>query len=114
MWSARWQHSRATRQRRLHTLASSRWKGGPASIMVTQGVIYLAYYDNNWREYDSEYSRIASERWPGALALYSARFRQATVASGGDDLVLIALQDGSIDALRASSGALRWHRAMSG
>jgi hypothetical protein len=29
----------------------------------------------------------------------------------GDDLVLIALQDGSIDALRISSGALRWHRA---
>src|SRR6266851_6660832 len=30
----------------------------------------------------------------------------------GDDLILIASQDGSIDALRASNGALRWHRAM--
>ena len=33
--------------------------------------------------------------------------------NGVIEVILIALQDGGIDALRASSGALRWHRAMS-
>ena len=87
-------------------------EGGPASITVTQGVIYLAFYAPSGV---NTIASIAALRTSDGFVLWrytphvSARQLSPVV---GDDLVLIALQDGSINALRASSGALRWHRAM--
>jgi outer membrane protein assembly factor BamB len=84
--------------------------GELASITVAQGVIYLASYAGM-----NDIASITTLRASDGLVLWrhtphvSARQLSPVV---GDDLVLIALQDGSIDALRASSGALRWHRAM--
>jgi outer membrane protein assembly factor BamB len=86
--------------------------GGPASITVTQGVIYLAFYTTSGV---NTIARIAALRANDGLVLW--RYTPLVPANQlspvvGDDLVLVALQDGSIEALRASSGALRWHRAM--
>jgi outer membrane protein assembly factor BamB len=86
--------------------------GGPASITVIQGVIYLAFYATTGV---NTIASITALRTSDGFVLWrytphvSARQLAPVV---GDDLVLIALQDGSIDALRASSGALRRHRAM--
>ena len=87
-------------------------KGGQASITVTQGVIYLAFYATRGV---NTIASIAALRASDGFVLWrytphvSARQLSPVV---GNDLVLIAMQDGSIDALRASSGALRWRRAM--
>jgi outer membrane protein assembly factor BamB len=84
---------------------------GPASITITQGVIYHAFYTTSGV---NTIASIAALRTSDGFLLWrytphvSARQLSPVV---GDDLVLIALEDGSIDALRASSGALRWHRA---
>ena len=88
-------------------------EGGPASIIGTQGMIYLAFYATSGV---NTIPSITALRASDGFVLWrytphvSARQLSPVV---GDDLVLIALQDGGIDALRASSGALRWHRAMS-
>ncbi len=87
-------------------------KGGQASITATQRVIYLAFYATSGV---NTIASIAALRASDGFVLWrstpyvSARQLSPVV---GDDLVLIALQDGSISALRASSGALHWHRAM--
>jgi outer membrane protein assembly factor BamB len=85
---------------------------GPASITVVQGVIYLTFYTTTGEDIIAS---ITALRASDGLVLWSytpstSAWQLAPVV--GDDLVLIALQDGSIDALHASSGALRWHRAM--
>ncbi len=87
-------------------------KGGQASITATQRVIYLAFHATSGV---NTIASIAALRASDGFVLWrstpyvSARQLSPVV---GDDLVLIALQDGSISALRASSGALHWHRAM--
>jgi outer membrane protein assembly factor BamB len=87
-------------------------EGGLALITGTQGVIYLGF---NTTSGVNTIAGIAAMRASDGFLLWrytphvSARQLSPVV---GDDLVLIALQDGSIDALRGSSGALRWHRAM--
>jgi outer membrane protein assembly factor BamB len=87
-------------------------KGGPASITVTQGVIYLAFYATTGV---NTIASITALRASDGFVLWRytphVSARQLSPVMGGD-LVLIALQDGSIDALRARSGALRWHRTM--
>jgi outer membrane protein assembly factor BamB len=85
-------------------------EGESASITVAQGVIYLTFYAGM-----NDIASITTLRASDGLVLWrytphvSARQLLPVM---GDDLVLIALQDGSIDALRASSGSLRWHRVM--
>ena len=85
---------------------------GSASITVAQGVIYFTFYATTGVNIIAS---IAALRTSDGLVLWRytphvpARQLSPVV---GNDLVLIALQDGSIDALRASSGALRWHHAM--
>jgi outer membrane protein assembly factor BamB len=87
-------------------------EGGPVTITFAQGVLYLAFYATSGV---NNIASIAALRASDGFVLWrytphvTARQLSPVV---GDDLVLIALQDGSIDALRASSGALRWHRAM--
>ncbi len=87
-------------------------EGGPVSMTVAEAVIYLAFYATSGY---NTIASIAALRASDGFVLWrytphvSARQLSPVEA---DDLVLIALQDGSIDALRASSGALRWHRAM--
>jgi len=85
---------------------------GSASITVAQGVIYLAFYATSGVNIIGSITVLRASDGQ-VLWRYtphvSARQLSPVV---GDDLVLIALQDGSIDALHASSGALRWHRAM--
>jgi outer membrane protein assembly factor BamB len=87
-------------------------EGGPASIMVTQGVIYLAFDATSGVDI---FASITALRASDGVLLWSytphASYRQLLPVMG-DDIVLIALQDGSVDALRASSGSLLWHRAM--
>jgi outer membrane protein assembly factor BamB len=87
--------------------------GGAVSITVAQGVIYLAFP-----------ATTSGVNLRGSITVLRASdgfilWRYTPHVSAmqlspvvGDDLVLIALQDGSIDALHASSGVLRWHRAM--
>jgi len=83
--------------------------GGPASITVVQGVLYPTFYATN-----GIYTITVLRAGDGSvLWRYSPRVAVMQILPVvGDDLVLIALQDGSINALRASSGALRWHRVM--
>jgi outer membrane protein assembly factor BamB len=86
--------------------------GGPASMKVTQGVIYLAFYATSGV---NTIASIAALRVSDGSVLwrYTPHVSSSQLSPVvGDDLVLIALQDGSIDALHGSSGALRWHRAM--
>jgi outer membrane protein assembly factor BamB len=85
---------------------------GPASITVAQGVIYLAFFATSGVNLIGS---ITVLRASDGLVLW--RYTPHVSATQllpvvGDDLVLLALQDGSIDALRTSSGSLRWHRAM--
>lgn len=87
-------------------------EGGPASITVAQGVIYLAFYATSGV---NSIASITVLRASDGFVLW--RFTPHVPATQlspavADGLVLIALQDGSIDALRANSGSLRWHRAM--
>ena len=85
--------------------------GGPASIMVAQGVVYLAFYTTGV----NTIANIIALRAGDGFVLWrytphvSARQLSPVMR---DDLVLIALDDGSIDALSASNGSLRWHRVM--
>ena len=86
--------------------------GGQASITGTPGEIYLAFSTANSANTIASITALrASDGF--VLWRYTPRVsaRQLSPVEG-DDLVLIALQDGSIDALHASSGALSWHRAM--
>lgn len=86
--------------------------GGPASITVTQGVIYLTFYATSGVNTIASITALrASDGYLLWRYTSHASYSQLPPVVG-DDLVLIALQDGSIDALRASSGTLRWHRAM--
>jgi outer membrane protein assembly factor BamB len=86
---------------------------GPASITVAQGAIYLAFPATTSGV--NIIGSITVLRASDGFVLWhytpqvSARQLSPVEADG---LVLIASQDGSIDALHANSGALRWHRAM--
>jgi outer membrane protein assembly factor BamB len=85
---------------------------GPASITVAQGVIYLAFYTTTGVNIIGSIIVLrASDGF--VLWRYTPHVpaRQLSPVEA-DGLVLIASQDGSIDALGANSGALRWHRAM--
>jgi outer membrane protein assembly factor BamB len=87
-------------------------EAGPASITVVQGVIYLAF---NATTGVNTIASITALRASDGSVLWS--YTPSTSAwqlapAVGNDLVLIALEDGSIDALHAGSGALRWHRSM--
>jgi outer membrane protein assembly factor BamB len=87
---------------------------GPVSMTVAQGVIYLAFYATTG--VNSIESITALRTSDGSfLWLYTPHVSAMQLASVAEDnLVLIALQDGSIDALRASNGTFRWKRAMNG
>jgi len=92
-----------------------RHQGGeevPASITVAQGVIYLAFYATSGVNIIGS---ITTLRASDGLVLWRYTPQVSAIQLSpveADGLVLIASQDGSIDALHANSGALRWHRAM--
>ena len=83
---------------------------GSASIMIAQGVIYLAFYASSGV---NNITSIVTLRASDGRVLWKytphvpARQLSPVEAEG---LVLISMQDGSINALSASSGVLRWHR----
>jgi outer membrane protein assembly factor BamB len=84
---------------------------GPASITVIQGVLYPTFYATG----DVISISITVLHASDGLVLW--RYSPYVPVTQllpvmGDDLILITLQDGSIDALRASNGSLRWHRLM--
>lgn len=85
--------------------------GRPASIIVAQGIIYLAFYTRGINSIGS----IAALRANDGVVLWHstphvpAKQLLPVVADG---LVLIALEDGTIDAIRANNGSLLWHRTI--
>jgi outer membrane protein assembly factor BamB len=86
--------------------------GGQASITIAPGEIYLAFSTTSSA---NTIASITALRASDGFVLWHYTphvFVRQLSPVGGDDLVLITLQDGSIDALRANNGALRWHRAM--
>ena len=85
--------------------------GRPASITVAEAVIYFAFYTTGVNIIGSIAVLRTSDGvvlWRYTPNVYAVQLSPVV----GDDLVLIALQDGSIDAFRASSGSLLWHRVM--
>ena len=86
-------------------------EGGPTSITVAQGVIYLAVYTTSYNSIGSITALRASDGFILWRYTPPVPARQLSPVEA-DGLVLVASQDGSIDALRASSGSLLWHRAM--
>jgi outer membrane protein assembly factor BamB len=86
-------------------------EGKPASITVAQGVIYLTFYTagvNNIGDLIVLRARDGLVLWH--YTPHVPAIQLLPVAT--NNLVLIALQDGSIDALSTSNGFLRWHWAM--
>ncbi len=84
---------------------------GPVSMTVAQGVIYLTAFTTGVNAIGS----ITVLRAGDGLVLwrYTPHVPATQVAPvAANNLVLIPLQDGSIDALDASSGSLLWHRVM--
>jgi outer membrane protein assembly factor BamB len=85
--------------------------GGSVPITVVQGVVYLAQYATG----ANILANITALRASDGILLWSYKphtsYRQL-LPLVGNDIVLIALQDGSVEALRASSGSLLWRRAM--
>jgi outer membrane protein assembly factor BamB len=87
-------------------------EGGPTFMTVAQGVVYLTFGATSGI---NSIASITALRASDGLVLW--RYTPHVPATQltpvvADSLVLIPLQDGSINALGASSGALRWHRAM--
>jgi len=85
--------------------------GGSVPITVVQGVVYLALYATSGVNI---LAKITALRASDGILLWSytphTAYRQLLPVAG-NDIVLIALQDGSVEALRASSGSLLWRRA---
>lgn len=86
-------------------------EGGSITITIAQIVIYFPIYTVGANPIESITALRASDGFVIWRYTPHTSYRQLSPMMG-DDIVLIALQDGSIDALRASSGSLRWHRAM--
>jgi outer membrane protein assembly factor BamB len=86
-------------------------EGGPAAMTVAEAVIYLASYTTGVNTIGSITALRASD---GVVLWHYTPHVSATQVTpvGAENLVLIPLQDGSIDAFDARSGSLRWHRAM--
>ena len=81
----------------------------PSSITVVQGVLYPTFYVT------SGVNTITALRASDGFVLwhYAPDIPVTQLLPVmGEDLILITLQDGSIDALRASNDSLRWHRVM--
>jgi outer membrane protein assembly factor BamB len=84
---------------------------GTAPISVVQGVVYITIYPIDANSLATITTLRASDgtlQWNYAPHI---TYRQVLPVDG-NDIVLIALEDGSVDALRASSGTLVWHRAI--
>ncbi|MHB8595301.1 MAG: outer membrane protein assembly factor BamB family protein [Ktedonobacteraceae bacterium] len=83
--------------------------GGPSSITVVQGVLYPTFYAS------SGVNTITALRASDGFVLW--RYTPHVPAMQvlpvtTDGLILIALQDGSINALSSTSSSLRWRRLM--
>ena len=88
-------------------------EGGPASITIAQGVVYLAFsfHTSGLNSIGSITALRASDGF--VLWHYTPHVTATQLSpSVAQNLVLIALQDGNIDALRASSGTLQWHHVV--
>ena len=85
---------------------------GSVPITVVRGVVYLA---SNAISGVNIFAGITALRASDGILLWSytphTAYRQL-LPLVGNDIVIIALQDGSVEALRASSGSLLWRRAM--
>ena len=85
--------------------------GGSVPIMVVQGVVYLALTTAG----ANTFANITTLRASDGILLWNytppTSYRQLLPVVG-NDIVLIALQDGSVEALGASSGSLLWRRVM--
>ncbi|HEY0757584.1 MAG TPA: PQQ-binding-like beta-propeller repeat protein [Ktedonobacteraceae bacterium] len=85
--------------------------GGPTAMTAVQGAIYLASATTGVNVFRS--ITVLGANNGLVLWLYNPHTPAIQVTPVlANNLVLIPLQDGSIDALDASSGSLRWHRAM--
>jgi outer membrane protein assembly factor BamB len=84
--------------------------GATVPITVAQGVVYLAQYATSGVNI---LENLTALRASDGILLWNyaphTAYRQLLPVEG-NDIVLIALQDGSVEALRASSGSLLWHR----
>jgi outer membrane protein assembly factor BamB len=83
-------------------------EGDAGSITAVQGVVYLALQTGGINSIAALSARDGSILWRYTPQVSSTQLPPILV----DDLVLTTLQDGSIDALRASNGALLWHLAV--
>lgn len=84
---------------------------GPASITVVQGVPYPAFYATGSGGFNSITALRASDGF--VLWRYTPHIPAMQVLPVvTDDLILLALQDGSINALHSTSGSLRWRHVM--
>jgi outer membrane protein assembly factor BamB len=84
--------------------------GGSVPIKVAQGAVYLAQYATVGVNLLANFTALRAN--DGTLLwnyIPHTDYRQLLPVEG-NDIVLIALQDGSVEALRASSGSLLWHR----
>ena len=85
--------------------------GGSVPVTVAHGVVYLAQYSIG----ANILANITALQASDGKLLWSytphTSYRQL-LPMEGNNIVLIALQDGSVEALRASSGSLLWRRAM--
>ncbi len=79
-------------------------------IAVVQGMVYLAEYANNADLLANITALRASDGTVTWKYTPYTSYRQLLPVDG-DDIVLISLQDGSVEALRASSGSFLWRRA---
>lgn len=81
-------------------------------LMVAQGVVYLGSYAGTGI---ASIARVIALRASDSSVLWRYVLpTSATQVLPTDDLVLIALQDGHVNAVSASTGALRWQRAVAG
>jgi len=85
--------------------------GESVPIMVVQGVVYLASYAASGVNI---FASITGLRASDGVVLWSytpqTSYKQLLPVLG-NDIILIALQDGSVDALYASNGSLFWQSA---
>jgi outer membrane protein assembly factor BamB len=87
-------------------------EGGPISITVAEALIYLTSYTGNGVNVIGGTTVLRESDglvlWHSTLHVPATQMLPVTA----ENLVLISLQDGSIEALDARSGSLRWHHVI--
>ena len=84
--------------------------GGLESLTAGQGVIYLSFPATSGANTIGSVTVLRASN--GSVLWHYTPRVPAVQLVVGDDLALIALQDGSIAALHSTSGFLRWHHVM--